>query len=464
MSRPFAIALVVGRFVVGCVCVCVGLPRAARADGAFPMSFQLILPTDRPNQIVLATNFGMIISDDAGATWTWTCEQKATANATLYNVGAPPVDRFFGLASDVAYSDDQSCSWTSAKGSLGAVTTSDYFPDPTNPMRVLAVGGTPADQMSSLVLPPRVFPSSDGGKTFTDAIFTAPTGATITGLEIARSDPSTVYLALATTGSHPMLGRSRDGGLTWTSLDVEPFLGPHLFRIVAVDPTDAKVISVRVLAADSDSLAISRDGGQTFTTALTVSCGQLTAYTRLASGTILVAGAVIDQAVGYRSTDGGKTFTNWVPLTLGDDGVPINADAGDASASDAACDAADGPPPEVLGVPHLIALATRDGKLYGAAKNYSDGWAVGTSADEGLTWKPMMSYSDVKAIRPCAQNTCKDSCEFQASQDIWPGAICAGPPPKSGCGCRLDDAGGRASGAALLLAALCLARARRPRG
>jgi photosystem II stability/assembly factor-like uncharacterized protein len=439
-------------------------PRAARANGAFPESFQLILPSDRGGQIVLATNFGMIISDDAGATWSWTCEEKQTSMATLYAISAPPLDRFFALSSFVglAYSDDQSCSWAVSGGALTTPLASDYFPDPMNPMRVLAIAA-PMDGST----PPQVFPSADGGKTFTDAIYTAPAGATLSGIEIARSDPQTIYLAMATTGTHPVLLRSSDGGGHWTPSDLEPTAGANLFRIIAVDPADPLTVTLRVIAPETESVVISHDGGQTFAKALTLSGGQLTAYAKLASGTILVAGAVIDQAVGFRSTDGGKTFANWTPLTLGPNGVPINPDAAAATtAPDAGADGAAAA--EVPGVPHLRALAERDGKLYGAAKNYSDDWAVGVSTDDGLTFAPVMQYSDVKAIRSCAQQTCVASCMYQASQFIWPQSICGAttpPPPvnKSGGGCQLGERPSGLLGVALLLAALCVARVRRAR-
>ena len=55
--------------------------------------------------------------------------------------------------------------------------------------------------------------------------------------------------------------------------------------------------------------------------------------------------------VAYRSTDGGTTFVPWT-LT---------------------------PQPRMFG------LAERDGVLYLAGKNYSDGWALATSRDEGVT-------------------------------------------------------------------------------
>jgi hypothetical protein len=457
MSRSFSIALA--------ALALAGLaPRVARANGAFPESFQLILPSDRGSQIVLATNFGMIISDDAGATWNWTCEEKQTSMATLYAISAPPLDRFFALSSltGLAYSDDQSCSWTTSSGVLDTLLASDYFPDPTNPLRVLAIAAPMGGSA-----PAQLVPSADGGKTFTDAIYTAPAGATLTGVEIARSDPQTIYLAMATAGTHPVLVRSSDGGGHWMTSDLEPTAGPNLFRIIAVDPADPMTVTLRVIAAETESVVISHDGGQTFTKALTLSCGQLTAYAKLPSGTILVAGAVVDQFVGFRSSDGGKTFTNWTPLTLGPNGTPVNPDAG--APPDSSCDggATDAIAPEMPGVPHLLALAERDGKLYGAAKNYSDDWAVGVSTDDGRTFAPVMLYSDVKSIRSCAQQTCVDSCMYQASQFIWPQSICGAtttpPPAKSGGGCQLGERPSGVLGVALVLAALCVARARRAR-
>jgi MYXO-CTERM domain-containing protein len=456
MSRPLAIApsfvalvALVALVVLGIVLGIVMAPRSAHANGAFPESYQLVLPANRPRQIVLATNFGLIISDDDGATWTWTCEQKPTVMGALYGVSAPPLDRFFSLSTLVglAYSDDDSCTWTSSGGSLDTALATDYFPDPTNPMRVYALGAPPNDD----TVPPKVFPSDDGGKTFGAALFTAPTGMTLSGLESARSEPQTLYLATFTTGFHPKLQRSKDGGTTWTELDVEPSLGTNNFRIIAVDPNDATVLTVRVIETTGESVAISRDGGSTFTKVAHIA-GQLTAYVRLDSATILVAGALAIDGVGFRSTDGGLTFTDWTPRTTSDGGAPDLSEDGGAQRP-----------------PHLRALAARGGKLYAAAKNFSDDWAVGVSTDEGVTFRRLARYDQVASIRACVRALCEQSCEFQAGAQIWPPDTCAAPrvtppqpPAKKGCGCQVGDAGA-ASGAGLVLAALWLTRARRRR-
>jgi MYXO-CTERM domain-containing protein len=430
--------------------------RPVRANGAFPESYQIVLPADHPQQIILATNFGLIISDDDGATWTWTCESKATQNGSLYSVAAPPLDRLYSASTLVglAWSDDGSCTWTSAGGSLTSVLATDYFSDPTNTMRVYAFGQLANDDTS----PYRVVASDDGGKTFGDPLFMAPAGLSLSGVESARADPRTIYVAsYVTAGFHPRLQKSIDGGATWTEIDVEPSFGANAFHIIAVDPNDANVVTARVIEPTGDSLAISRDGGMTFTKMFTIA-GSLTSYVRLDSGTILVAGALAVDGVGFRSTDGGMTFTDWAPTTTSDAGVPdVGGDGG-------------APRP-----PHIRALAARGGKLYAAAKNFTDDWALGVSTDEGVTFARLMRYDQVASIRPCAQATCLESCEAQAGAQVWPPSVChddSPPPPpppakKKGCGCAVEP-GGEASGGALpaalaALAALCLARGRRRR-
>jgi photosystem II stability/assembly factor-like uncharacterized protein len=446
MPRPRSIApLVRGAglvfsLVVSSVVSCVVAPRAARADGAFPESYQLIAPADQPGKLVLGTNFGLFLSDDDGATWTWTCEQLQTMNASLYNVGPGPLDRVLAISDmGFAYSDDGSCTWKTATGPVTSLVARDYFPDPTNAMRVLVLAspvlGTPGE----------VLPSSDGGATFGAPLFTAPATGTLTSVEIARSDPQTVYVAMNTTTTvgttttiHPSLVRTTDGGATWTTMSADASLGGSSFFIIAVDPVDAQVLTVRVLEPAGDAVAVSRDGGMTFTRTLGVPGGTLSAYARLDSGTELLGGVVGTVGVEYQSTDVGMTWTTWTPTPT----------------------------------MHLRALAVRGGKLYAAAKNYSDTFAVGVSTDGGTTFQKLLLYDEVKSIQACAQTTCLESCDHQAGLAVWSSDICGAPtmtmpppattPAKSGC--AIAGAGGSAVGAAALVSLLGLVARRRARG
>ena len=67
--------------------------QAARANGAFPQAGQILLPADCPDALVLGTNFGLVVSEDAGRTWRWACEHGASTAGFLYQQAAPPSRR-----------------------------------------------------------------------------------------------------------------------------------------------------------------------------------------------------------------------------------------------------------------------------------------------------------------------------------------------------------------------------------
>jgi hypothetical protein len=427
--------------------------RQARADGALPGSLGILLPADKPQEIVLGTNFGLIWSEDAGATWLWTCEQVSTSMANVYAVGPPatagsPGDRFYALSpiAGLGFSDDGTCSWQTAGGALTGQSVTDFFVDPTNPNRVLAAAASTDD--AGDVGPASIYASSDGGTTFgATALFTAPATAAIVGVEIARSDPNVVYISYyipMADGLHPWLVRSSDGGATWTPFDVHSALGLNQVRIFAVDPANPDLLYLRLIANGSESVAITRDGGMTFTQPLTITGGSVSAFARLASGTVLV-GARINFATdgggasgaGYRSTDGGLTFVPW----------SLNPQ------------------------PHIVGLSERvsGGKstLYLSGENYVDGWALASSADEGMTVTPLMSYDQVRGIKSCAQQTCANTCNYEEMQAVWDPDVCTGalldagavaPPPAKSSGCHCTAAGeGRPGMASLLALALAFA-------
>jgi hypothetical protein len=378
----------------------------AWANGAFPNSLGILLPADRPAEIVLATTFGLISSEDGGKTWTWSCEQPVAASANQYQIGAPPLDRIFALSSHgLIHSDDGSCTWSTAGGSLQDLWVTDAFADPTDPMHILAIG---LPNSMDLTLE-SVYASTDGGVTFGAPLLTVPAMGVFTGIEVARSDPTIVYVAMyETPNPRPKLVKSADGGKTWDApLDLEPVLGASTLRILAVDPTDPGKIFLRVSQALGDVMAVSADGGLTFQTPVKFAF-QLTAFDRLASGTILVAGFDFDPqgnpiAASYRSTDGGHTFDSWP-------------------------------------APRLRALAERGGQLYGAADNFKDGFALGVSTDEGLTFTPLMTYDKVTSVMACVQTVCADSCLAQAALPLWSASICPASTPGADAGAQPDGA------------------------
>ena len=388
------------------IALATAVPKQAVADGAFPDSMQIFVPADAPHRIILATNFGLITSDDDGATWEWSCEPRNDDNTILYQKAASPSQRIFAvlIAHPMVYTDDLACTWTASGGSLSTLVARDAFADPTSADRVLAAAVAP----TATLQPSSVYRSTDGGLTFGPALISGPTGGDILGIESAVSDPATMYVAMYGSANNmidPILARSSDSGVTWSSMDLGGTLGAATIRIIAVDPTDPLHLFLRVgISSGGEKLGISTDGGRTFTEPVSVD-KQLTAFALLGSGTILVAG--LDTAgnpVGFRSSDRGATFVPWV------------------------------------NPPHVRALAERNGKLYAAAENFLDLFAAGVSTDEGATWTPILTYDQVKRIKPCVQTVCQDVCDNLAGSHavaavgVWRRA--GRPCPRRGCGCR----------------------------
>ena len=75
------------------IALATAVSQQAVADGAFPDSMQIFVPADAPHRIILATNFGLITSDDDGATWEWSCEPRNDDNTILYQKAASPSQR-----------------------------------------------------------------------------------------------------------------------------------------------------------------------------------------------------------------------------------------------------------------------------------------------------------------------------------------------------------------------------------
>lgn len=390
MSRPgrALAALTLGLFVWQG-----GGASPARADGAFPDSQSILTPAALPHEIALATNFGLVLSTDDGGTWTWTCEQTLNAYGGLYQMGAPPRNRLYAVApAGLVFSDDSACTWSLASGAVSGMNVLDAFPDPSNPDRVFVVAAETADGGITYAL----FESIDGGATVSTLRYTADAGDHITGVEIARSDPTVVYVTLTSgTTFTPKLGRSTDGGKTWQLHDLGAALGAGItsIRLMAVDPQDATRAFLRVGGAAGELIAVTSDGGATVQMPLSFPGGIVSAFARLDDGRVIVGGVMGVDPVAFASSDHGATFT---PL----------------------------PAP-----PHLRALGARGALLYAVADDVADGYAIATSTDEGMTWKPLMRYDQIQAIQACAKAQCQTDCLARADLDQWPTSFCSADAP-----------------------------------
>ena len=379
---------------------------AARANGAFPDSQSILTPEARPHEIRLATNFGIIASDDDGQSWVWSCEQAESNNGSLYQMGPAPKNRLYVISSEgLAFSDNDSCGWSIAGGTVRARPSPTPSPIPRTPAACWRSSSARARPASATAWSNR---PTAGRRSAPRA--TPPRRATTSPASRSpRSAPSTIYVAMTSGPTFaPKLARSTDGGATWKVEDLSTKLPAKttLIRLVAVDPTNADRVYLRTHSAAGDAFAVAVAGasGFTVTTPLNFPDGILSAYARLASGTIVVAAVVGLDEVAYRSTDAGASFQ---PL----------------------------PTP-----PSVRAMSARGATLYVVADNVADGYAVGTSVDEGQTWQPLMRYDQILAIQACVKQACQTDCLMRAAAGQWSEDFCAATAPASPDGGAPTDA------------------------
>lgn len=362
----------------------------ARGNGAFPGGQTILAPRDVAGEIFMATNFGVVESRTGGRTWTWFCEQPANAYGRLYQMGPAPAHRLFAIAgSKLIYSDDRSCSWQVGAGTLAGASVQDAFVDPNDGTHVVAVAVTFGDAGPAY----RVVASHDGGATFEPPIFAADPGDLITGVEVAASDSDSIDLALSHGGQLlPTLARSVDGGATWTLFDLSAALGTDQIRILAIDPVDADRVFLRGIGVTGDALAVFDEASPPVQVPLTFGNGQMTAFVKTASGTVLAGGNTSGVPRLFRSHDG----LDFQP---------------------------------VAGAPALLSMAERQGVIYAATDTMVHPFGEAVSEDDGTTWAPGLRFANIDAIAGCLAAACQGDCQMRAAQKQWPAAMCAAAPP-----------------------------------
>jgi hypothetical protein len=391
----------------------------ARANGAFPDEMSVQFPATAPHRILLGTNFGLVISEDDGATWRYACEPYVTtgssanlsaANVSFYQVTADGA--FLADSINLTRSDDVGCTWPTSGGSVSAAVISDIFADPTDPTFVLAivanVNGT------------SIVGSHDGGKTFGSPSYSTPD--LLTGIESSRSTPGVVYAtAIHSTGSTTstaVLLRSSDYGINWptqTTIAVPNGTQP---RILAVDPADANTVYLRLLSGANDSIGITTDG-QNVQTVLT-DPGRFTAFLRAGDGT-LYAGQLEGNL--YVRPPGASAFVK---------------QAG----------------------PRVRCLGQRPGttRIYACGDMFLDNFSLGSSDDGAKTFQPVMKFSQILGPLTCASVQSACSAHWERVQQVLgiggpdAGPADAGTPPPTRSNSHCASLGGDVWGLLALLA------------
>jgi hypothetical protein len=344
-------------------------PSPVLANGAFPDEFSIHFPPNAPHRILIGANFGLLVSEDDGLTWRYSCEPwvvsesndaQTTVNVSYYQVtadGALLADSVvtFTRSSDVA------CTWPTSTGAIAGQSVADMFPDPNDATFVLAIVTmpNPTPTVTSYIVA-----SHDGGKTF-DAPHLYETTDLLTGVEIARSKPGVTYAtSVSLSGGPALFLASADRGVNWTSTPL-PIPSGTEPRILAVDPVDEKKVYLRLMTGTSDAISMTADGGKTFLTVLPPIGGQFTSFLRAGDGAL------------YAGAKAGKLYVQAAGAT----GFTARDNA-----------------------PHLRCLGQRPGttRIYACADMVVDGYSLGSSDDNGATFQPVMSFTQLLGPLTCA--------------------------------------------------------------
>jgi hypothetical protein len=290
-------------------------PAQAFAHGGTWRADQVLVEPGNPSRVVLASDaWGVIETQDHGATWGWVCAEAY--GAVSFNVERVPMvllpggtllatRGFDGLyRAEGSLCDPAPVGFFTSKGRCGAgdciAVDVARGSDSAGAALVLTTSARAQGGVANLL-----WHSSDAGRTWVGLPDTVPSDVAANSIAVAPSDPKKIYVAALPTDTPDVrvVLHTEDGGATWKkSPAVEAAVAngdsPPTLRVVAVHPTDARVAFFRLDAADvppqigADRLLVSTDGGATLRPVFQA-IGNLPGFAFSADGaTVFVAGAL----------------------------------------------------------------------------------------------------------------------------------------------------------------------------
>jgi photosystem II stability/assembly factor-like uncharacterized protein len=375
-QRPLALAV---------ACAALLAPSRAMANGRFPAANRIVLSPSDSDLVITRATYGVLRSEDHGATWSFLCEdalglaQTATEDPALELTAAGALVAGVMIPAGLDVSNDEGCTWSCVGGALSGQAIVDLAVRSETSSTLVALA-TPTDAAGQPA-GPAVFQSTDDGSHWAQLGQALDPSLLVSTVDVAPSDPHRLYVS-ATRGFGP--GRtasllvSVDDGATWTERSVPLDTTSEAFIYIGgVDPVDADRVYIRTGAPKGQSgatrLLVSVDGGSTFQVGLTLS-GQMLGFALSPDGSKIYAGGNIDGLfVGQRETG---TFARMRSVVRGGDGGAIDV--------------------------HVECLATRGSELWACADAPS-GFIAGVSTDDGATFEPRLQLGSVGAAIACEQ-------------------------------------------------------------
>jgi len=392
------------------LCYLLALGRDVSANGRAPNTSTISFRRGMEREIAAGLTFGLAVSRDNGATWSWMCE-----DAIGYGGSYDPAYMFTSsgalfattLLTGVKVMRD-GCTFVPTV-STKFVSAVAQGPDGKLYYAVVdtPVVGNPGDS--------NIYRSDDDGATWTVSAMPGVLNDWWQSLAVAPSDPSRLYLSgyryIPSPGGGTtkvfLLFRSDNAGQSWQALATSQLatMPNSTIEIAGISHTDPDLVFARVKLEDnaiSDALYRSSDSGVTWTRIL--GKRSAIAFVVRRSGELVAA----TQAQGaVRSTNNGATWT------------------------------------DLVSAPQISCLAENGaGEVWACTQSYggmqvpSDGFGIMKSTDLA-TWTGVLKYQQINAPVACADGTVqRDKCDVQ----LWCGLCsqlgCASGSPQ--CGGAVD--------------------------
>ena len=401
------------RFLPGLVLV--GLAGVAAANGRPAATSTINFEQGAPQHVVAGMTFGLVRSDDGGATWKWMCE-KAVGYGGTYD----PDYAFTGTGAIFATTFDglnvnrDNCSFDTAPS--GTTFVSQVEVGPTGD--VFYAAADPADA--------RIYRSTNDGASFTISASPGQNNDWWDSLKVAPSDPLRVYLtgyrftkvcnaassnvgatcamdaqclgtgAMCIAQKQFLLFESIDGGSNYTAMSQTGITTSNnsaidVVGISATNPDEIYAHANLENGEQGDGLYKSSNAGATWTKILTI-VDPFGVSVLLRSDGSLVVGT---QSSGALKSANGASCTsqatcNWVALSA---------------------------------PPHINCLVENPANhdVWACTQNITDGYGIMKSTDL-QTWSGVLRFQAIAGVVACAADTVQaQQCvgSYQSRPSVW---------------------------------------------
>jgi hypothetical protein len=360
-----------------CVAVLSATP-AARANGRFPASNQILFSPVSASTIIVRTTFGIIFSTDSGGSWRWLCEDTLglppTSNEDPYIAVTASGNLVAGLSLGLLVSPDNGCDWTTIGGPLAGQLIKDIDVHADNQHIVDLITSTfsasgSADGGPGYAQQP--FETTNDGTGWTAFGTPIDPTAIVTTIDIAPSDPNRIYVSAfrgAGATRTASLFVSTDKGTTWTENPAP--LNPNLETAVyigAVDPNNEDIVYLR--SEGQSRLSVTQNAGQTFQSVKTLD-DEMLGLALSADGSKIYIGSVADGLLVAPTSTFAFTQTSTI---------------------------------------HVQCLVTRGTDLWACSDEVS-GFVAGVSQNDGKTFTPMLHLLGITSTIDCPAKSSAAEC------------------------------------------------------